>query len=64
MKLNQTLSCPPGIAIIYAGTQYGLNALAGPSCPFSRLPDLCENIVRLRQPLKCAGCFANLETFT
>ncbi len=30
MKLNQTLSCPTGIAFTYAGTQYGLIMSSGP----------------------------------
>jgi hypothetical protein len=31
MKLNQTLSCPTGIAFTYAGTQYGLIMSSGPN---------------------------------
>jgi hypothetical protein len=31
MKLNQTLSCPTGIALVYAGTQYGLIMSSGPN---------------------------------
>jgi hypothetical protein len=93
MKLNQTLSCPTGIAITYAGTQYGLMMSSGPNsdidyaetnnpqvtctavnpattkciswtvAPIQQATGPVENIARLRQPLKCGGCFANLGDF-
>ncbi len=92
MTLNQTLSCPTGVAFNYKGVQYGLMMSSGPNSenyaetnnpqvtctavnsatnqcvawtitPITQAWGTVENVARLRQPLKCAGCYADLGDF-